>query len=429
LSQQSALQGESLRVFSTAGRRPPEPQGFFRRMPVSLRYGLPLVVVAALLAAFWPLIQELVRSLLPSYTRVRILDSAGEPLRQATLRFFAVDTTPYGPSPSRLLSEVELATEEGGLVKVGAEQMPEAEAFARVKAPEHGIGFCLLRRGSRKVATLRLGKPMAVSGTVRSLSGQPIPEAQVLAIGGGDPRGVLLSEAQTDESGAFTIADLSDGIKVMVVRVLREGYGVAEKTWWQEPTHREPLEEEREMARLDFELRPVPPARGHVVLPEGLEARNLEVRVYQLPGVSAKVAADGTFTLHYLAKEDATVFRLLVANLPAGYTHPRVLVQPGEPDVTIPVRRSVTVAGNVVHAEDSRPVTAGFVSHEHGPRGGEQSKLDANGGFRLERVPPGDVELRVTLQKSERHKEGGVRLKVVRVADREEQEPVVLWIR
>jgi hypothetical protein len=104
-------------------------------------------------------------------------------------------------------------------------------------------------------------------------------------------------------------------------------------------------------------------------------------------------------------------------------------VQAGEDDVTIPVRRGVTLQGNVVHAGDRQPVTGGLVSHEHGPRGGEQSRLEASGGFRLERVPPGDIELRVTLKKSKRHKEGGVRLKVVRVADREEQDPVVLFIR
>jgi len=428
LSEQPNLQGESTPTLLKVRRRPPEPRGFFRRMPVSLRYGLPLAVVAVLVAAFWPQICELARSLLPSYARLELLDHQGQPLRHAQLQFFAYDITSFGPSPTRLLSEMELDVEDSGVIELGAEHMPE-EAFVRIAATGHGVDFRHLRRGSKKVATAKLGKPMQVSGTVRSVSGQPLEGARVLAIGGGDPRGVLLREVRSDKTGAFTLPDLSDRIRVLVVRVLLEGFGVAEKTWWQEPTHREPLEEEKAKARLDFELRPIPPATGRVLLPEGVPAQDLELRVHQLPGVSAKIDEDGSFTLHHLAKEDATIFRLLVANLPAGYTHPRVLARPGESDVTIPIRKTVTVTGNAVEAGDNQPVTAGLVSHEHGPRGGEQCRLGADGSFRLEHVPPGDIELRVTLDKSKRRKEGGVRIKTVRIGDQSDEQPVVLWIR
>jgi len=37
--------------------------------------------------------------------------------------------------------------------------------------------------------------------------------------------------------------------------------------------------------------------------------------------------------------------------------------------------------------------------------------------------------LRVTLDKSKRRKEGGVRIKTVRIGDQSDEQPVVLWIR
>lgn len=325
-----------------------------------------------------------------------------------------------------MLSETELDADESGIVDVGPEYMPD-EAFVRISAAGHGVDYRLLQRSKKKVRTVTLGRPMQLSGTVRSVTGKPVEGARVQVLGGGDSRGPLLREIVTEKAGTFTIPELSDRIGQMQVRVLKEGYGVAEKTWKQLPTHRPPLEEEKEMTRLDFELRPVPPAKGRVLLPEGLIPKNLEIRVYQLPGVSARIRADGSFALHHLAKEDATIFRLLVGNLPQGYTHPQVLVQPGE-DVTIAICAAVKVIGQVVDAGNGRPVTAGLVSHEHGPRGAEQCRLDADGGFQLERVPPGDIELRVTLEKSKRHREGGVRLKTVRIRDQQETQSVVLWI-
>jgi hypothetical protein len=44
-------------------------------------------------------------------------------------------------------------------------------------------------------------------------------------------------------------------------------------------------------------------------------------------------------------------------------------------------------------------------------------------------VPPGEIELRVTLDKSREFKEGGLRVKTVRIKDPERQKPLVLWIR
>ena len=44
-----------------------------------------------------------------------------------------------------------------------------------------------------------------------------------------------------------------------------------------------------------------------MLLPEGVPAQDLELRVHQLPGVSARVGEDGSFTLHHLAMEDATL--------------------------------------------------------------------------------------------------------------------------
>ena len=62
LSKQPSLQGEAPSLLKV-GRRPPEPRGFFRRMPVSLRYGLPMAVAGVLVVAFWPQIRELARRL------------------------------------------------------------------------------------------------------------------------------------------------------------------------------------------------------------------------------------------------------------------------------------------------------------------------------------------------------------------------------
>lgn len=396
-------------------------------MPVSLRYGLPLVVIGVLVAAYWPQICDVFWSLLPGYARVEVLDHEGKPMERVHVRCYAVDITSFGPSPTSLLAEADLDAGPGGLLELGKEYIPE-KAFVVISAEGHGVDYRQVRRGSRKVLTLELGKPIQVPGTVRSVAGKPIEGARVQAIGGGDPRGPLLREAVTDKAGSFTIPDLSEHTHAMQVRVLKEGYGVAEKTWNRLPTHRPALDEEKEQATLDFELRPVPPATGRVLLPEGLPTADLEIRVHQLPGVRAGIDAGGNFTVHHLAWEDATVFRLLVGNLPAGYTHRRAMVRPGERDVTIAVYKAMPVTGNVIEAGSQQPLTGGLVSHEHGPRGGEQCPLGPDGGFSLEHVPPGDIELRITLHKSDKFKEGGVRLKTVRIEDQGNQKPLVLWI-
>ena len=61
-----------------------------------------------------------------------------------------------------------------------------------------------------------------------------------------------------------------------------------------------------------------------------------------MPGVSAKVEADGSFSLHHLTNPDATIFRILVANLPDQFTHPRVRVRPGDSGVKVPVQAAVS---------------------------------------------------------------------------------------
>jgi hypothetical protein len=428
LSEQPNLQGAEPRSILKVRRPPPPaPKGFFRRMPVSLRYGLPLAVIAVLMVQFWPQIRELVRGLLPSYARLQVLDHKGEPLPHVRLEFFAMDDTPFGPSPTKLLAAGEFDAGNGGVIELSREHMPE-DAILRITAAGHGANFRQLRRGDERVATVKLSKPMQVPGTVfNSVSNEPLPGVRVIALGG-DRRGVLLADVRTDKAGTFTIPDLSAGVKVMVVRVLHEGYGVAEKTWWQTPTHRDPTGEEKELAKLDFKLQPVAPAKGRVLLPAGVSAKGLEIRVYQLPGVSTDVKEDGSFALHHLAKEDATVFRILVANLPEQYTHPRVRVRPGQDGITVSIRKAVTVVGTVLQGDDGRPVVGALISHEHGPRGGRQARAAADGSFRLEGVPPGDIALRVTLQKSRRHPEGGVRVQQIRVGAGADQKLVTLQI-
>ena len=395
-------------------------------MPVTLRYGLPLALVGVLVAAFWPQIRELARSLLPAYARLKVMDQQGQLLPRVRLQVFPYDVTAFGPSPTELLSDREVEVDESGIIELGEEHMPQ-EALVRITAPGYGADYRHLTRGGRRVPEVRLGEPMHVSGTVRSVSGEPLPRARVLALGG-DRRGVLLGEARSDQAGAFTIRDLSKGVSVMVVRVLHRGYGLAEKTWWQQPTHREPNEEEKQKASLDFELRPVPPAKGRVLLPEGVTADDLEIRVYQFPGVSAKVAEDGSFSLHHLAKAGASVFRILVANLPEQFTHPRVRVRPGDSGVKVPVRAAVMVTGRVVSEDSGRPMPGAMVSHENGPRGRRKAEASADGRFKLAGVPAGDVEFTITLRKSRRHPNGGVRMKRVHIEAGAEQKPVILRV-
>ena len=381
-------------------------------------------MLGMLVVVLWPQIQSLFQGFFPAYARVQVVDADGQLLRRVHMEMFALVDKPYDPSPSPKVGEGDFEADASGVFTLGPEHIPML-GFVLIHAPGHGVGYRQLKRGRKNIHEIRLGRPMAVSGSVTNKTGDPIPNARVLALSG-DSRGVLLSEVHSEPDGTFVIAGLSARLQVMHVRVLCDGYGMRERRWWNEVKNRSgsaPL-----IQNLDFELMPVPPATGRVVLPEGVSAADLELRIYNLPGVSCRLADDGAFTLHHLQQPEVDTFSVLVANLPPGYTHPYVLVRPGDKDVEIPVRKAVTLNGRLLHRQAESPLPGATITHRCGTRGGGMAEVGSDGSFRFEGLPPGQVRLEISLPKSKLYPDGGLRRKLVELKEGSDQKPVVVWV-
>lgn len=341
-------------------------------MPLTIRYGLPLLAVV--LIGFWAW-DELV----PPSAHLRVIDGAGEPAAVSVpVELFAYDSSPSAPSPMPSLGTFEL--DDSGVLSVSRDVIGDA-ALARLDVPDHGIAYGYLEPGQR--TELRLGALLAVEGVVKNHEDAPLAGARVQAFGGGS-RGVLLAETETGADGKFRFDRLSDSLPGATFRVRADGYGITDTIW----TVGDPP--------VTVALEPTEPARGRLVAPPDAggdepDLGGLEVRLHHVPGLTSCTGPDGTFTIPHAPPPPARV-SVLVPDLPAGWTYRRTAVQAGQ-STDVEIMRSRKIRGRVVNGHDGSGIAGATVQHDHGPLAVEATRTDGEGRFELDRVPLGTVDV------------------------------------
>lgn len=348
-------------------RRPSRRTPARSRWPVSIRWGVPLIAVA-LLAHF------ALRQWRDSFAYVRLLNSDGGAIKGGLLEFFAFEEAGDAPSPSPKLCE--LRVDDDGEAVLDSSHVPGAALF-RVTAPGYGVGYGVARVG--EVVAAELNPPMQVSGTVLFAGKAPAAGARVDVFAGG-ARGVKIGEAVVSADGRFVVDGVDSRLAYLHLRVFHAGHTMVAQDWVVDGG-----------SDIDLRLQPTLPLEGRIALPAGVDGRTLRLRVYNLPGVETAVAEDGRFLFDCLPPPPLRL-RLLVVGLGEEWTHPRTLVEAGERDVEIVIRRSARIAGRVIDGL-GRPVASAAVVHEHGPRGKQVARCDAAGGFVIGRVPDGSIDL------------------------------------
>lgn len=358
-----------VRISPAARLRVAAKTTWWQRLPVTLKVGLPLVL---LLAAGL----ELKRIFLDVRVRLRVLDTAGVAVPRALLEFFPLAEGPHEPSPPDLLGRLPWDLQSPP--EIGRALLGQ-EGLVRASAPGLGIDFAFAAADGQ-VHDLVLGPPRDLEGQVRDGSLLPARGARVVAFGGGQ-RGVPLVEAVTDAEGRFRLQGMSGRHDRVWVRVLHAGHAIAEQNRFY-----------ADEAELRFDLLPTRPVQGRLEFPAQVDPAGLRVLAYKVPGVSAQVGPDGRFVLDHLPPPPTTV-RLLVHGLPLGWTHRLTVVSPGDDGVVLVVQRGATVSGSVVEDGSNRLVPHAMVMHGHGPRGQVMVHADQYGRFQLADLPQGMVEI------------------------------------
>lgn len=343
-----------------------------RRARWEIGAAIGLVVAACAVAA-----PELRRWFLPPFD---VVGHGGKPLR-AKLEFFAYDRAPSAPSPMPLLGGCDTSARGRARLDV---TLPAAGLAVRVSSPEHGIGYGFVE-GDGHALRVELAPAHRVEGRVHARDGRPLAEARVQVFGGG-PRGVLLVETRTDQGGSFVVDSISSKLTAWTVRAFADGHAVGSVTW-----------ECDDDGGPSIVLDPTKLLRGRIVAAETIPLDGLELRVLNLPGVTARVAADGSFELALLPPPP-TVAYSVVDGVPPGWTFERTALVAGT-DVTIRLVREERVQGRVVDAASGAPVAGARVFHEHGPMCVAATRSAADGSFELGLVPPGRIVLRAVLER------------------------------
>lgn len=364
----------------TCPRRRPPARKPRAALPVTIRWGVPALALGAL--AWFAL--DAWRS---SFARVQVVDRSGQPIADALLELFAWDESGDAPSPTTKLGEQSLHA--GEPLALGASDLPD-NALLRVSAPGYGVGIGTVRPG--ETVAVELGEPRSMTGTVLFAGKEPATGARVDVFAGG-ARGVKLGESIVGADGRFTFAGFSSTLADLHLRVFHPGHTVVDHLWV--------VHGDRD---VDLRLQPTLPVEGRLLLPEGVRSDDLRLRIYNLPGVEAPVAADGRFMIDHLPPPPFQL-RVLLAGLPAEWTHPLTLVETGQRDVEIRVQRARSVAGRVIDAQ-GRSIANAAIVHEHGPHGRQVAHCNVNGFFCIERVPSGRIELRAEAASARRLRQG-----------------------
>lgn len=336
-------------------------------LPWSIKAGVPLVALVALGIWFWTDWQR-------RQTWLSLRGPDGAEIAQAQVELFEHDDRGSAPSPPPLLGEVPY---EGGELRLGPELVPE-RAIARVSAPGLAIGYIVLDRGTAQ--TLDLTPAAALRGSVFA-GGMPAAGAEIVATSLGPPY-VPICSTTVDQEGGFVLRGHAKSCEHLRVRALQPGFEVAYADVGLR--HADPI---------SLDLKRTRPVTGRVTIPSSIPPQSLTLRVYNLAGVTAPIAADGSFRLDHLPPAPMQC-RLLVGGLDEAWTHVRTMVTAGDDGVAITILPAATVSGHVVFRLDGAGAGDAAVFHPHGPHGDEIVRTDQRGAFTIGRLPPGPVDLR-----------------------------------
>ncbi|MBK8980637.1 MAG: carboxypeptidase regulatory-like domain-containing protein [Planctomycetes bacterium] len=346
------------------------------RVPVTIRFGLPLLAVVLL--GLW------LSGLLgpASDVRLQLVGLDRRPLDIAGGRYqvFPFDDDPAAPSPLPPLGEP--VAFEGAELDLDADELPPA-AMLRIEAEGQGIGYADVEHGQRSFVVL--GPPVTVGGRVVDEEQRAVPGARVMVLAV-SARGVPLAETRTGPQGEFAISSIAAGVTSWCFRVLAPRFEVKNQDWIYAPG--EPVQ---------ITVRATQPVRGRVfVHGDAFDPADRELRVFRLPGVSAIVQPDGSFEIDHLPPPSQRAHLLL--DVPPGFTFRRTTVAAGDTDARIDVQRAVPVHGRVVNGHTREGVVGAQVFHDHGPRGMEGARTGADGSFDLVEVPPGPVTVQAIVR-------------------------------
>jgi hypothetical protein len=300
----------------------------------------------------------------------------------ADVELFAIVDSPTAPSPTPRLGSGRTCDDGHTWFDV---DLPSEGCFVTASAPGLGIGYGKLEPTGRS-SPVELAPPRSVRGAVRDHLGKPVPDADILVLGGG-PRGVPLARCRSDRGGDFLVDTIAANVMHWHVRVLARGFAIGGVDWIADAE-----------APLLVELEETLPARGRLVAEDpSLRLDGIVVRALRLPGLSTVTTTDGRFELAAIPPAPMRIHPVL-DGLPAGYTCPSVWLSAGK-ETEIPVMRAERVRGFVIHGITGRGLPSVQVFHEAGPFCLEATRTDDDGRFELERVPRGAVELRAVLDR------------------------------
>lgn len=298
------------------------------------------------------------------------------------LMFYPDELAFTSPSPPPPLGSVELDGAAG--VSVGASLVP---GTARVLYRGEGIGTGLayVRLGTERSIELR--PPTSLQGRVgepvgfwcygwRCAGYRAIEGAEITMMSGGE-HGVPLATATSDADGHFTIAGFDGSLDALALRVRAPGFDLVHRRIEGLTGH----EGERALVALSR----VPPRRGRVLLPEGLDPQRLLVLARGLPGVQATPAADGTFVLDHVPR--GVEARILLDGLSEDYAW-RTVHTDRSREVPIEVVVGAGVSGRVLDQFDN-PKAGALVWIDGKP----PVRTDVDGRYVLRGVLPGSVIL------------------------------------
>ncbi len=281
-------------------------------------------------------------------------------------------------------------TWRGGALVVGRDLVP-GSGVMRYAGPAVGTGCVHLQLGATP-PPIRLRAPRELRGRIgepigtwcfgwRCLGMRPVAGAEVVVMAGGE-HGIDIASASTDAEGRFTIVGIDRERDGLALRVRAPGFAIVHQ----------PLDAESSRDGVAVEQPVVAIARGEachgvVVLPPGLDPTTLRVLARGLPGVDARVAADGTFTLVHLPGNVEP--RLLLHGLPPTLAQLPARATRGAP-VRIEVVAGAAVRGRVLELASQRPLVGALVFCGDD---GDAVRTDADGNFELRQLLPGDIEI------------------------------------
>lgn len=334
---------------------------------MTLRFGVPILLLGWLVVHFWP------KSI--SVQAVGFLNTVAN-VDGLPVEVYRFDDSGAGAYPPIATSSATIGS--GGALRLSPSDLPPAGVYLRVDSPVHGVAFAHVAPHRAHVA-FEFGAPRTLAGHVQDTDGKPLAGARVVAL----PHryGPALGEASSGAHGEFAIERLSSSASFFALRVLLAGYAVRDiDVQWVEGQ------------AITTTLTRTRPVTGRVEAPAGVALTALAVRAFRCPGISARVHADGGFSLDSFPTPPTNA-RLLVHGLPPGHTHASVLATAGDHDIVLRVVRAATVRGVVVTADRDLPVPGAYVQHPHGPEAGLGAYTAAGGAFELTGLPAGRVRL------------------------------------